>query len=687
MPDPGLQLDLDRFKTACQTSAIGKQLPDALYVHHSAIDQLDLYLQACDRLARTYLERDLDHTLTIVKFSKVKLAISYLHYPEFDTDAHPALQTSTQVDLVQGLVSRRQYSNSRNPFILHRKETFVAPNYPQRDRFADLTAAEEKLGLLDNVRKIGTRQGWQHQLTQLRVTISDHRIQPLGRKDGSPPSIDRHKAAIVRHTLSKPVRSAIEAQLFQANTTFFDYGCGHGSDLELVRQAGYDAAGWDLYYRPDATKQPADIVNLGYVINVIEDPGERREVLMDAWELTRSVLIVAAQVTVASDYLNAPIAYGDGVITQRNTFQKYFEQEELKEYIDTVLDVDAIPISLGIYFVFRDRSQAESFRASRFRCRTTTPRIRKPVKTFEEYRELLTPLMDFLTERGRLPSTGELPEAEAIVATLGSLRRAFHLILQATDSQEWDAIAEQRRQELCMYLALTQFGKRPKLSDLAPPIREDIKGLLGSYRAACEHADAMLFSLGDTTLIEGYCRDSALGQQRPNSLWVHVSAFNRLVPALRLYEGCASRTIGRMESTTLIKLHINTPKISYIDIPDFDRDPHPALRSAMTIDLRDLHVTYRDYDPDNPPLLHRKHETVTTDYPLFLKFAKLSAQETTWGLLHDTASIYSRNGWEKMLRDRCCQLQGHRLIWQKDADPVQLKLRQSEARQRQRPIR
>jgi DNA phosphorothioation-associated putative methyltransferase len=73
-----------------------------------------------------------------------------------------------------------------------------------------------------------------------------------------------------------------------------------------------------------------------------------------------------------------------------------------------VLGVDAIPVALGIYFVFRDEAQAEAFRASRFRSRATAPRIRLKVNKFEEYRELLQPLMDFYTDRGRLPAVEEL---------------------------------------------------------------------------------------------------------------------------------------------------------------------------------------------------------------------------------------------------------------------------------------
>jgi DNA phosphorothioation-associated putative methyltransferase len=145
---------------------------------------------------------------------------------------------------------------------------------------------------------------------------------------------------------------------------------------------------------------------LGYIINVIEDPAERRQVLLNAWDLTQKVLIVAAQVLI-EDSSRGGIAYSDGIITRRNTFQKYYEQQELKAYIDQVLGVDAIPIALGIYFVFRNETQAQSFRTSRFRSRAATPRVRLTVQRFETHRSLLQPLMNFYTERGRLPNPSE----------------------------------------------------------------------------------------------------------------------------------------------------------------------------------------------------------------------------------------------------------------------------------------
>jgi len=476
------------------------------------------------------------------------------------------------------------------------------------------------------------------------------------------PQIDRHKAAIVRNDLSRPVRLALQAGLFTDVATFFDYGCGHGTDAKKIAEMGYASSGWDPHYFPLAEHTPADVVNLGYVINVIENERERREALHQAWALTRKVLIIAAQVLIGEPG-KGHLAWNDGVITARNTFQKYYEQQELKGYIDSVLGVDAVPAGLGTYFVFRDEALAQAFRASRFRSRASTPRVRVHVKSFDDYRELLQPLIQFFSDRGRLPVKGELANEAEVVAEFRSLTRAFAVIQQATDRNEWAAIAEKRRQEMLVYIALSRFGRRPKFTDLPADIRNDIKAFFRNYKQACETGDQMLFSLGQPGMIADCCRASRIGKFVGQALYVHVSALDALDPLLRLYEGCASRAFGRMEEATLIKFRADKPKVSYLFYPDFDTDPHPALHASMKVDLQSLYVDYRDYrDAENPPILHRKETFVTPDYPSYQEFAGLTQQEEEWGLLDHPNSIGTRRGWDERLSERQAELQGHCLI-------------------------
>ncbi|MGK7890024.1 MAG: DNA phosphorothioation-associated putative methyltransferase [Leptolyngbyaceae cyanobacterium] len=707
---PQIELNQTTFTHLCQQSTVGKRLPKALYVHVSALKALDGELQEYEAIAHTILTANPHplphpptHPPTLIKFNFTAFQIAYLIYPDFDTDPHPALQCSIQVSLDTLSINHRDYSTTDNPPILHRKDTFVTPDYPHYPIFRHLTQQEEVMGLLDNSRTIGFRTAWEKRLcdpvNQHYLQIHNHSLAcalPSGSNSQNPkskiqnPKIQRHKAAIARATCSKPIRLAVEAGLFPTDTTYFDYGCGHGADIAYIHRLGLSSTGWDPYYRPESkptAESTADVVNLGYIVNVIEDTAERREALVNAWAIAQTVLIVAAQVLI-DDRSRGVIAYGDGIITSRNTFQKYYEQEELKAYIDQVLGVDSIPIALGIYFVFRDEGQAETFRASRYRSRARAPQIRIKVSKFEEYRQLLQPLMDFYTERGRLPTKEELVTDEnaqnctAIKDQFGSLKRAFKIILQATDAGEWDAIADTRRQDLMVYLALSHFGRRPKFRDLSPIVQTDIKALFGSYQQACNAADLMLMSLGNTELLAERCRQSLIGQQRPNSLWVHVSALDQLDPLLRLYEGCASRTIGRPDDAPAVKVHRHKPTLTYLFSPHFDKDPPPALHTSMGIGLRDLHVRYRDYAPDNPPLLHQKEQLLLPDYPDYNKFAKLSQQERNWGLLDDVAAIHDRRGWESCLEEHCAELRGHRVVWRKDADPYRVKVVKSAIRTR-----
>ena len=89
---------------------------------------------------------------------------------------------------------------------------------------------------------------------------------------------------------------------------------------------GIPVSGWDPAFFPDEERTAADVVNLGYVVNVIEDPDERVVVLAAAWELARKVLIVSARL----DWEAADAAVdfqSDGIVTGKRTFQKFFTQE------------------------------------------------------------------------------------------------------------------------------------------------------------------------------------------------------------------------------------------------------------------------------------------------------------------------------------------------------------------------
>src|SRR5947209_4634710 len=149
---------------ACKRSPVGKLLPDDLYVHRSALDSLEPLLRIYEGCGREYLGEV--EGANIIKIHRRSGKLSYLVYPDFENDPHPALLRSVRVNLRTRQIDCNDYSQSTNPPVLHRKDTFVGPDHPLRDKFARLTACEEKNGLLDNSSGIGTREGWARRLAE-----------------------------------------------------------------------------------------------------------------------------------------------------------------------------------------------------------------------------------------------------------------------------------------------------------------------------------------------------------------------------------------------------------------------------------------------------------------------------------------------------------------------------------------
>ena len=376
--------------------------------------------------------------------------------------------------------------------------------------------------------------------------------------------------------------------LIETGTRILDYGCGRGDDLRHLSALGYDANGWDPVHRADGVRRRSPVVNLGYVVNVIEDASERREALQHAWAVTERLLLVSARLTLDERGLQNCRRFRDGYVTSRRTFQKFFEQQELRNWIDSTLGVRSVAAAPGIFYVFRNEQERAEFASSRYRRRTRVPRLTKSAELFETHEALLGPLIQFVGKRGRIPHDDEVKDAGRIIEVFGSLRRAFRVVLTVTDKEHWKQVKRERRQDLMVYLALAQFDERVRFGRLPLSLQRDVRAFFGAYRRGCTAADELLFSLGTPGVVDTACKQSEVGKRTPSALYVHKSALSALSPVLRLYEGCASGMMGRVYGANIIKLHIGQPKVSYLAYPDFDTHAHPPLAWAMTVHLADI---------------------------------------------------------------------------------------------------
>lgn len=441
-----------------------------------------------------------------------------------------------------------------------------------------------------------------------------------------------------------------------------DYGCGHGDDVQRLRLSGYDCDGWDPVLAPDGRRRSASVVNLGYVVNVIEHPSERVQVLRDAWSFAQKTLVVSARL-VDEKALRTGIDYSDGLVTRIGTFQKFFEQQELRNWIECSLETPCIAAAPGVFYVFRDAEARTAFAAARFRRSAVSPRLRLTEQLAIRHREALDALGSFLAGRGRLPVEGELPFEQALTDAFGSLRRAYRYLTANGEGDLWDRVRKERSEDLLLYLALAKFDARPRAHELPIEMQADVKAFFGTYTKACRQADQLLFGLGDQDCIDAAASESPVGKLLPTALYVHVSSTDALSLPLRLYEGCARAALGTVEAATIIKLRRDEPKVSYLVYPTFDDHPHPALAESVSLHLQTLRTKTRRYSASaNPPILHRKEAFVSPDYPRRSTFERLTASEERHGLYADSSRIGTRDGWAAVVTAAGLEYRGHRLV-------------------------
>jgi len=160
------------------------------------------------------------------------------------------------------------------------------------------------------------------------------------------------------------------------------------------------------------------------------------------------------------------------------------------------------------------------------------------------------------------------------------------------------------------------------------------------------------------------CQDKGAHKVAAHSIIRPVWGWFKML--LRVYESCARAYLGEVEGANLLKLHRHSGKVSYLVYPDFETDPHPALLRSIKLSLRTREFDCYDYATStNPPILHRKETFLPPGHALVAKFARLTRQEEKHGLLDETATIGTREGWQRRLAERGFLVRGHRLLRQR----------------------
>ncbi|MFE1151089.1 DNA phosphorothioation-associated putative methyltransferase [Streptomyces albidoflavus] len=466
---------------------------------------------------------------------------------------------------------------------------------------------------------------------------------------------DRRRTAIGRAALSLPARQALADRQLTADRTILDYGCGRGGDVRSLERLDCRITGWDPYYSPDSPTAPSDVVLLTYVLNIIEDPEERRQTLLRAWDLATTVLIVSARLTWEKSKVRGE-KFGDGLLTSRRTFQYLFGSSEIRNYVERTTGTRCVSATPGIVYAFKSDTARLSYLAHRI--------VPDAVwLASEDTTTAIASLIDYVERRGRLPHVEEMPRPVAELLAhlkLGDLKRLTR------DSADADKISEGGKRttlNTLLFLAVELFNGRGPFSSLPLSVQLDVRAFFSSYKEACQRADRLLLKLRDDGYVRSAMHASAVGKLTQTALYVHRRAVDRMPTILRLYEHCAAIAAGRPQQWTVAKLKHQGRAVSWLDYPEFDTDPHPRIASSYLVDLKTLETSHTSYtDATNRPLLHRKHEFLARDDPDSQKYRRLTDAEIKAGLYEHPHIVGTEQGWEAELIRCGRELRGHRLV-------------------------
>jgi hypothetical protein len=503
-------MNAEQFKGLVNSLEIGKKLPDSIYFHKEAFSEVPETLSQFIKVVGKALKID-DEDWNLVKVFRNDFRLSLLNYPLFFEDSYPALEQSVNVDLIKLSHRVTRYAEQENPPILHRKETMISQYHESYDDFCMITQEGEAAGLYDNSRMIGFKNSWERLIEKHGYELVDGRLfrsSAVNSNTDNDKEIDRHKTAIVRHELSAPMKTLAKNGFLSGQYSIFDYGCGRGDDLRELEAHGLDALGWDPNFRPDSEIVNSEIVNIGFVINVIEDQDERISAVLGAWEATGKLLVISAMLANES-YLAQFKPYKDGVITSRNTFQKYFSQAELKSYIERTLDDEPIAISPGIFYVFKDKALEQHFLQNRHKRSYQWKQLTEPKPVsedqarilFTKHQELLESFWLSCLAYGRVPANEEFNKSEEIKDIIGSNKKALKLVTDWFGQEELELAAEMRKEDLLIYFALGMFEGRKSYTHLPDDLKRDIKAFFDTHKIALHQAKDLLFNIANIDVV------------------------------------------------------------------------------------------------------------------------------------------------------------------------------------------
>jgi DNA phosphorothioation-associated putative methyltransferase len=306
------------------------------------------------------------------------------------------------------------------------------------------------------------------------------------------------------------------------------------------------------------------------------------------------------------------------------------------------LQREPIALAPGIVFAFRDDADEQAFLVRRSSSRvpasalpTATraerpqrerrerqPKQRAPSK-WETHADLLEAFWQRCVDLGRAPEVEEFERTSDLRSLLGVPTTVLKKLTQERGAAAINARATARRDDILVFLALNLFERRRSFGALPEAVRRDLRVFFGSFQIAQTEAQRLLFSAGKPGMIRQACEAAAasgLGYlDAGHSLQLHSSMASELPAVLRAYLGCAARLYGDVETADVVKIHVESGKLSLMSYDDFEGKAIPELIERVKINLRRQQIDFFEYGTTDMPAqpLYLKARLIRSGFPFY----------------------------------------------------------------------
>ena len=277
-------------------------------------------------------------------------------------------------------------------------------------------------------------------------------------------------------------------------------------------------------------------------------------------------------------------------------------------------------MAAGICLVFRNPVDEQLFLLARqqvrreWRLMRREPHSEAVASLIAQHRDAMDAYWLQALELGRPPVAEECPEAAALAGLVGSWRRVHEWVAGFFDREQLEAAAIGRQEDLLVYFALGHFGRRRPYKEMPDRLKRDVKVFFGNVTRARNAGKRALFAAGDRRRLEEvalFCHEKlGIGKlHEQHHLTLHQSVLGECLPLVRIYVGCALQLFGDAGAVDLIKIHLQSGKVTFLVYDDFDGAEVPMLVERIKVDLGRQRVEFFDYvGPFEPQPLEDSRE-------------------------------------------------------------------------------